>query len=112
MVLKISYNTFFLEGSLKDKHQAMKTSFFRFCWGKVDMHRQEQCPLSFVFQGNSLHSLGLWNVLKYLEYVVHTKTNNIYLHAKVKIKMQMKKAQVIIENEDKELTFGLIVKNP
>lgn len=26
--------------------------------------------------------------------------------------MQMKKAQVIIENEDKELTFGLIVKNP
>lgn len=54
---------------------------------------------------------GLWNVLKYLEYVVHTKTNNIYLHAKVKIKMQMKKAQVIIENEDKELTFGLIVKN-
>lgn len=26
--------------------------------------------------------------------------------------MQMKKAQVIIENEDKELTFGLIVKDP
>lgn len=51
-------------------------------------------------------------MLKYLEYVVHTKTNNIYLHAKVKIKMQMKKAQVIIENEDKELTFGLIVKDP
>lgn len=51
-------------------------------------------------------------MLKYLEYVVNTKTNNIYLHAKVKIKMQMKKAQVIIENKDKELTFGLIVKNP
>lgn len=31
---------------------------------------------------------------------------------RVKIKMQMKKAQVIIENEDKELTFGLIVKDP
>lgn len=40
MVLKISYNTFFLEGSLKDKYQAMKTSFFRFIGGKVDMHRQ------------------------------------------------------------------------
>lgn len=106
MVLKISYNTFFLEGSLKENE------FLQVYWGKVDMHRQEQCPLSFVFQGNSLHSQGLWNVLKYLEYVVHTKTNNIYIHAKVKIKMQMKKAQVIIENEDKELTFGLIVKNP
>lgn len=68
--------------------------------------------LVFCILGKFFALLGLWNVLKYLEYVVHTKTNNIYLHAKVKIKMQMKKAQVIIENEDKELTFGLIVKNP
>lgn len=69
-------------------------------------------PLVFCILGKFFALLGLWNVLKYLEYVVHTKTNNIYLHEKVKIKMQMKKAQVIIENEDKELTFGLIVKNP
>lgn len=70
-------------------------------------------PLVFCILGKYFALLGSKrNVLKYLEYVVHTKTNNIYLHAKVKIKMQMKKAQVIIENEDKELTFGLIVKNP
>lgn len=57
MVLKISYNPFFLEGSLKDKYQTMKMIFFFwFIGGIVGMHRAEQCLLSFVFQRKSLHS--------------------------------------------------------
>lgn len=56
MVLKISYNPFFLEG-LKDKYQTMKMIFFFwFIGGIVGMHRAEQCLLSFVFQRKSLHS--------------------------------------------------------
>lgn len=69
-------------------------------------------PLVFCILGKFFALLGSLERAEIIEVLVHTKTNNIYLHAKVKIKMQMKKAQVIIENEDKELTFGLIVKNP
>lgn len=51
-------------------------------------------------------------MLKYLKYIIHTKTNNIYLHTKIKIKIQIKKTQIIIKNKNKKLTFNLIIKNP
>lgn len=50
MVLKISYNTFFLEGSLKDRYQAMKTSFFRFIGVKSTCIAKNNAPCLLYFR--------------------------------------------------------------
>lgn len=61
MVLKISYNPFFLEGSLKDKYQTMKMIFFLVYWGYSRHASRRTMPLVFCI------SEKIFALLVYLE---------------------------------------------
>lgn len=97
MVLKISYNTFFLEGSLKDKYQAMKTSFFRFIGVKSTCIAKNNVPCLLYFREIlcTLRVFGtcwnIWSTLFIPKQIIYIYTR------KSKLKCKWKKLKSLLK---------------